>query len=97
MRGKNNWKFDDVVTVLLANGFVEATSHHQKATSHHYYTREVGKKAYLVHVQYHVGRSLPPKTMETIINTSGLPSDYWMRVSKLSKRTIKKAPYLVES
>jgi predicted RNA binding protein YcfA (HicA-like mRNA interferase family) len=86
-----NWEYKDVVAVLLANGFVEQTSHTQSGTSHHFFIDE--GKMHVVHVQYHAGKSIRPKTLENIISTSGMPKKYWIDASKLNKKALKKNPY----
>jgi len=95
MNGVMNWLYEDIVAVLLANGFTEQTSHTQSGTSHHYFLDESG--LHLVHVQYHAGKAVRPKTLENIIRTSGMPKSYWMKASKLSKKVLKKTPYVPTS
>jgi predicted RNA binding protein YcfA (HicA-like mRNA interferase family) len=91
LNGLFNWTYKDIVAVLLANGFSEQTSHTTSGTSHHYFIDEPKKN--LVHVQFHGKKSIRPKTMESVILQSGMPKSYWLKASKMNKKTLKKNPY----
>jgi len=77
MRGLRNWQFEDVVAFLKDNGFIECEIGHNKKTSHHYFKRVYRDMEYLVHVQYHAGKSIPVGTMNTIVSTSGIAKTKW--------------------
>lgn len=79
MRALRNWKFEEIVAFLKSHGFTECEKGHNKSgTSHHYYSHtDKDGKFYLVHVQYHAGKSIPPGTFDTVIKTSGIPKIKW--------------------
>ena len=72
-----NWRFADVDKFLKEHGF--RIDHTHTDGSHYYYHGYVGGTLRIVHVPFHGSKAIKPKTVNGIINQSGISKKEWLK------------------
>ena len=77
-RGIHNWTYRDLRKFLKDYGF-EYSQIRSPDGSHRYFFKKTPKGEFVVDAQYLTGKeSYPPKTMETMIEQSGISKKEWI-------------------
>lgn len=76
-RGLSNWSYKDVTKFLKEKEFVFCE---QKEGSHEAWISKDNK--FVVIINFHVGKSYPPRTLETMIRQSGISKKEWRNWTK---------------
>ncbi|OHA94752.1 MAG: hypothetical protein A3C62_00770 [Candidatus Zambryskibacteria bacterium RIFCSPHIGHO2_02_FULL_39_16] len=71
-----NWKFADVDKFLKEHGF--KIDHSHTDGSHYYYHGYIEGILHIVHVPFHGGKAIKPKTIKGIISQSDIPQKDWL-------------------
>jgi len=85
-KGLFNWDFEDVVGFLRQHFFVLKNT----KGSHYYFRGKVDGQQKLTHIQKHGSNSIPPKTMESVIASSGIPKDFWIKWGGAGRKSARK-------
>ena len=72
-RRLHNWTYEDVIAFLKKKGF---SFHDDRKGSHEAWINK--ETSNIVDIDYHVGKSFPLRTLETMIRQSGMSKKEWV-------------------
>lgn len=85
-RGNRNWQFKDVKGFALLWGFSEIPPNKDS----HYVFVDPKRNSSIIEVQYHAGKSIHPRTIDSCIRNSGIPKKEWKKYVSMGKQQYMK-------